>query len=207
MAAQDFEAAGEAQAQISEKTIEAREYETASAEHEREVTARRAAPKTTQQPAPATDDDAKTRASLTPASAEWAIKNKAKVFASQSAWSSTIAAHHKAVEAGHEIDSSAYFAFLEGDLGIKEPAAVTKTTQTKTVKRPPPVAAAPVNKGGTTAGGSVMLTKAERDSAARMGMSVTRYAANKKRALDAANDPDYKGPKYSQNNPAISGRR
>lgn len=209
MAAADYPAAAAAQRLLTEKIADAREYEAASVEFERVATERKATPPARTQPAPAaaTDPAEAIIGQMTPASGAWLRKNKDVALKSQAAWSRTIAAHHSAIEAGHEVDSPAYFQFLEGDLKItggRDPTPITKPTP----KRAPPMAAAPVNKGTPAAGGvSVRLSMAERDAAKRMGMTVAKYASLKHKAHEAAKDPEYAGPRYSQDNPAITGRR
>jgi hypothetical protein len=209
MAKSDFEAAGTAQAQIAERVAEAREFEAAIIDFEGEIAAKRAAPKTQPKPTQAAPADPAEAiiSQMTPASAEWLRKNKERALGSQAKWSRTIAAHHAAVEAGHEIDTPAYFQFLEQDLNIKAPAPTSNTKPTP--KRAPPMAAAPVTRGSDTTGtrGQVKLSQAERDSAKRLGMTLAQYGAYKLKAEQGAADPDYKGPRYSKDNPAISGRR
>ncbi len=203
MANSDFAAAGAAQAAIAERIAEAREFEAAIGEFEREIAERRAAPVVAKKADAPADPTEAIIAQMTPASATWLRANKDKTMSSPAKWSRTIAAHHAAVEAGHEVDSPEYFQFLETDMNIK--AAPVTTNSKPTAKRAPPMAAAPVTRGATTGtAGSVTLSKAEREAAGRLRMSVTKYAKLKHQASEAAKDPDYSGPRYSRDNPAIA---
>lgn len=205
MAASDFAAAADAQTAIAEAVAQAREYEAAGVEFAREVEQRKKAPPK-REAAPAVSDDPAEQiiSQMTPASGAWLRKNKAVAFKSQASWSRTIAAHHAAVEAGHEVDSPAYFQSLEAELNITEPTTTAKTTVKPPVKRAPPNAAAPVSRGTTGSAGSITLTADERKVAQRMGMSLAKYGSYKKKAQEAAKDPDYRGPLYSQDSPAIA---
>jgi hypothetical protein len=195
---EDFEAAGAAQVLINEKTADAREFEAAAGEIERAAREPKTQPKR-QQPAPQ-DPIEQVAASLTPASGDWLRKNKAVAFKSQASWAKTIAAHHEAVEAGHQQDSPEYFQVLEKSLGIgqTEPRATTPAPARAPARRAPPMAAAPVSKGGAPTANTVTLSADERAAAKRMGMTPAKYGAYKKLATERANDPDYNGPKYSQ---------
>lgn len=198
MKAEDFEAAGAAQVLINEKTADAREFEAAAGELERAP--KQQQPKRQQAPAAPQDPVEQVAASLTPASGEWLRKNKGVAFKSQASWAKTIAAHHEAMEAGHQQDSPEYFQVLEKSLGIgqTEPKTTTTAPQRAPARRAPPMAAAPVSKGGAPAANTVTLSADERAAAKRMGMTAAKYGAYKKQATERANDPDYTGPKYSQ---------
>jgi hypothetical protein len=211
MAASDFTGAANAQQAIAERVAEAREFEAAIVEFEREIADKRAAPKAQPKPTPAAPADPNEAiiAEMTPASAEWLRKNKERAMGSPARWSRTIAAHHAAVEAGHEIDTPEYFKFLETDLNITAAAPTTKPNPKPTPRRAPPMAAAPVTRGSDTTGtrGQVKLSQSERDMAKRLNMTLAQYGAYKLKAETAAADPEYKGPRYARDNPAISGRR
>lgn len=108
----------------------------------------------------------------------------------------------------HERDTPEYIAYIEREMKFTQDAPVTQQQQqSKPPQQRKPQHMAPGRAGGARQTVSVELTKAELDTAKRLGMSPARYALNKKTAQDGAKDPDYRGPRFSRDDPAITGNR
>jgi len=190
MAAQDFEAAGDAQAAIAEAQVQGRQYEMA---RDRFDDAIKRMPKQAPQQA---DPVEATIQQLTPKSQEWARKNRETLFASPAAFQKAVGAHWSAISEGLEQDSDAYFAHIDKAMGLSgSPKARTST-------RRPPMASAPVSRGTGVNGKVVMLTTAEREAASRFGMTADEYARYKKEISDRQDDPNFK-LRLSANDPHI----
>jgi hypothetical protein len=124
-----------------------------------------------------------------------------------------MAAHQLAVAKKIKPDTPAYFDFIEAQMEFKPPVA--QKTETKQQPRPAPKpvgrkqTAAPANRGpsGSTVGNQVVLSRDEVAMARKLGMSPAAYGKNKKTMMDRAGDPDYTGPRYSRDDPAIQGGR
>lgn len=207
----DHAAMADAQELIADKVLEARQYAAAEADWEASAAERKRA-RTAPAPKPQTPAEVPYTArvdafidTLPPKVKEWAKANKDVAFGTEPSAERTQKleqAHYKALGEGYAVDSPEYIAVI--DRTIKGTPQRAKPTPQR---RAPPMASAPVNRGGTPPANTVTLSKAERDMATRLGMTPAKYGAYKRKAQAGAADPDYKGPRYSKDDPALSGAR
>ena len=102
---------------------------------------------------------------------------------------------------GLEPGSDDFYDYIERETGLTEQ---TKKPAPKPAPQRRPNAA-PVRRGTPTSSAQVHLSQAELNMAKRLGMSPKKYALNKHTAMTGAKDPDYSGPRYSKDDPAIVG--
>ena len=178
MAAQDFDAAAEIQAEMSSNAAKLLQLEQGKQALE-------SAPRA-EAPQPYVSDPVEALASqLSPRSADWVRRNPQ--FATDSRlYSKMLAAHNLAVADGIKPDTDDYFESIEDtlrlsrrrDAGDDASAAAAKPTQRRS--SPP---AAPVSRSGSATGGNpnvVRLSEAEREMAKMMGMTPEEYGRNKR---------------------------
>ncbi len=91
--------------------------------------------------------------------------------------------------------------YVERELGLTEKPKETRRQNPAPSQRRPN--AAPVKRGGASQATQVHLSQAELAMAKRLGMTPKRYAANKHQALEGAKDSEYRGPRYSKDDPSI----
>lgn len=194
MASGDYDAAGEAQAAIAAAQLDTRQYELAKDEFDRQAEATKAQP---QRRAPANREEEieSYMNQFTPVTKAWATKHKDDLFKSPARTNEAVALHHAAVNRGIAPDTPEYFSYLERGLGIE--SAKAKPQRTQQEKRPP-MASAPVSRGGAGGGRvEVQLTAAQRDMAARMGMTSQKYAKYYDDIQKNQNNPNWRGPRFS----------
>jgi len=205
----DWLGAADAQVEIARHTQEIAQIEVAA----RDI-AEQPAPKPQQarQPAaqqqPADFNAAVDRyiSALTPAQQAFAKKHRGAIFPEgDDKPLKTVEALASAAALKHGLDTPEFFAFIEDSMGLKEqpkPTSVPRVAQKR-----PPIASAPVQRGGTRQTTQVELTAAERDIAKRMGMTPAKYALRKKQIQDGTKSADYNGPRFSRDDPANNGGR
>ncbi len=191
MTSQDFDAASDAQAAIAEAQLDARNYELARDEFDRRIEhGKQAATKRNADPVE------EYIGQFTPKTQDWARRNKSDLFSDQKRTNKAVAGHWAAVSEGITPESDDYFAFLDKHMGYGEDTRQPPKKQAQTQR--PAMASAPVSRGSNGGGETVSLSAAERDIAGRMGMSLSKYAKYKKEMLENGNNPNWKGPRYSQ---------
>lgn len=194
MAVSDFDAATEAQADIAAAQLDVRNYDLAKDQFESTIEDGKAQRQV--KASEPVDQVEATIQSFTPATQQWARKNRDDVFSNEKRFNKAIAAHWNAVSEGIQPDTSEYFSFLDKEMGYSGDA---KGANAKRDTKParPVMAAAPVSRGS---GGSttVELTQAQREMAGRMNMSLTKYAKNLKELTEKGRDPNWRGPRLSQ---------
>ena len=116
--------------------------------------------------------------------------------------SKLVAAHWNAKAEGVIENSDAYFDFLDGHMGYKEPEAAkapTAAQPAKPQKAMPP--AAPVSRGqngsGSHSSSSVTLTPAMVQFCKDSGLDPRVYAKELIRLKNAKSDPNYSGPRFT----------
>lgn len=178
MAAQDFDAAAEIQAEMSSNAAKLLQLEQGKQALEN-------APRA-EAPQPYVSDPVEALASqLSPRSADWVRRNP-QFATDPRLYSKMLAAHNLAVADGIKPDTDDYFESIEGtlrlsrrrDAGDDASAAAAKPTQRRS--SPP---AAPVSRSGSATGGNpnvVRLSAAEREMAQMMGMTPEEYGRNKR---------------------------
>lgn len=188
----DFDAAAEAQAAIAAAQLDVRNYELARDEFERVAEQR-----VQKKPSQAHDPVEEYIGQFTQPVQNWARKHKADLFSKPSRTQKAVALHYEAVDEGIAPDTDAYFAYLDKHMGYGE---VSNQPEPKKAQHQRPVmAAAPVSRSSNGVGGTtVELTAAERETAGRLGMSLTKYARYKKELTEKGRDPNWRGPRYSQ---------
>lgn len=201
-AAGEWGKAAQAQADMAAAVADLREYQAAEAELVQEMRQPRRQQSTERQPAqqqpPQQQGDAFEQAisRFSAPQQEWLRKNRDDLTKSESRGKKAEAAHHEAIEAGHKLNSPAYFAHLDKVMGYG-------VTTTKTTKPAPgkPQRAAPTAGGSSAARGSVTEVKLSRDevnTAKQLGMTAKAYAAQKARLIENGRDPSKSGPRYSR---------
>lgn len=201
----DWDGAADAQAEIARFTQEIGEIERTSKDLG-DAPAPRSQPQTETPPA---DFGKRVDAyinQLSPAQAEFARKHRAKLFPEndQKPLKKAMAlANVAAIE--HGVDTPEFFAYIEAQMGLMDEPKPKAAPVTR-AKRPP-IAAAPGARSGLKPTVQVELSAAEREAAKRLGMTPARYALRKKEATEGAKDPNYRGPRYSKDDPATSGAR
>lgn len=207
MRQQDFEGAADAQEHIARFTQEIATLESAAKELPKDPPARQAP----RQAAPPDFDaavDQYISKQLTPAQQEFAKKHRAKIFTPDSDKNlQKVLALSNVAALEHGVDTPEFFAYIEREMKFSDDQKPAARVAPKPGAKRPPIAAAPVQRGGARQTVQIELSAAERDAAKRLGMSPARYALNKKRALDGAKDPNYTGPRYSRDDPANNGGR
>lgn len=203
----DWDGAADAQAEIARFTQEIGEIERTSRDLG-DAPAPRQQPQTEVRPV---DFEKRVDAyigQLSPAQAEFARKHRAKLFPEndQKPLKKAMAlANVAAIE--HGVDTPEFFAYIEAQMGLTDDPPKPKPTPAVTRAKRPPIAAAPGARGGVKPTVQVELSAAEREAAKRLGMTPARYALRKKEATEGAKDPNYRGPRYSKDDPATSGAR
>lgn len=194
MALSDYEAAAEAQEAIAEARLDARQYEMARDEFDRQA---ETAKIQTQQRRPANREELINAYmdQFTPTTRAWAEKHKDELFKSDARVNQAVALHHAAVAGGITPDTPDYFAYVEKGLGIVgDPVKTRRTPQ----ERRPPMASAPVRGGSVpNARLEVPLTQAQRDTAARLGMTTAKYARYVDEIQKNQSNPNWRGPRFS----------
>ena len=113
-----------------------------------------------------------------------------------------LGAHYLAKGDGIVENSDAYYNYLDRQMGFKQdPAPVAP----EPVVAPPPAKkaippSAPVSRGESNSSGngtSIRLTKAEVEFCTASGIKPTDYARNKLAAMKGATDPNYSGPRFT----------
>lgn len=214
MAKGDYDAASEAQVSMVSAVQDAREFEQAIGEFDRTpapTTRRQEKTETTPAQIPFNEAVDKFISTLTPETQAFAKKYRGDIFKEGAPrLDEVMAIHQLAVTRRIKPDTPEYFKFIEQQMDLKEPtaqpAANPRSTPPAKTRRPP-MAAAPVNGGNGSAVSQVALSRAELNMAKRLGMTPERYGLHKKTALERANDPEYQGPRYSQDDPAMRGAR
>lgn len=135
-----------------------------------------------------TDDPVENLAArLTPRSAEW-VRAHPEYARDPAMTRRMVRAHEDAVDEGLKADTDEYFQFVETKLKIRKPEpkveqqedALSEASAPTQRRSAPP--AAPVSRAASSAGSRsnvVTLTRAERETAAALGMTDREYAANK----------------------------
>lgn len=219
MAAGDYEKASDAQELIAEASAERREFKQAlegfdNAPPEVDERRPRSGSRGQQQPAQLSHDQAVDAfiSSLSPETQAFAKKHRDVIFSEESPrLNEVMAIHQLAVTRGIKPDTPAYFTFIEKQMDIAEgspdpqPTARPKATPAKSKR--PAMPAAPVNGGAPRGAVQVQLSREELAMASKLKMTPARYALHKKTAHDRANDPNYNGPRYSKDDPALRGAR
>lgn len=217
MSNQDYEAAAEAQEAIADAKADQRQYAEALVEV---ADMEKNPPRQETRPAAATPSamthDQQVDAfikTLSPKTAEFAQQHRGTIFPANGSLdrlNEAIALDGVARARNIKPDTPEYFAFLEDQMGLKDakPTGQRQPPRQKTPARQPR-AAAPVNNraGNQNQPTRIELSRDELNMAARLNMTPARYALHKKTAQERANDPDYRGPKYSRDDPAIVGVR
>lgn len=192
MKAGNFDEAAEAQASIAAAQLDVRNYELAREEFER-VAEQRAQKK----PAQTHDPVEEYIGQFTAPVQNWARKHKSDLFSKPSRTQKAVALHYEAVDEGIAPDTDAYFAYLDKHMGYAE--TKDQPEPKKAQHQRPVMAAAPVSRSSNGVGGNMVeLTAAERETAGRLGMSLTKYAKYKKELTEKGRDPNWRGPRYSQ---------
>lgn len=205
MRQQDFEGAADAQAEIAQFTQEIGQLQGAV----REIGD---APPARQQPKPAAPTDFNAAVEqyistqLTPAQQTFARKHRDKIFTPDSDKNlKKVLALSNVAALEHGVDTPEFFQYIEKNMGLSDEPK-PKTPVVVRTKRPA-IAAAPAGRGGAKQTVQVEVTAAEREVAKRMGMTPARYALRKKQIADGAKDPEYRGPRFSRDDPATNGGR
>jgi len=218
MAKGDYDAASEAQVSMVSAVQDAREFEQAIGEFDRApapTTRRQEKTETTPAQVPFNEAVDKFISTLTPETQAFAKKYRGDIFKEGAPrLDEVMAIHQLAVTRRIKPDTPEYFKFIEKQMDLKEPTAQPAADNRSAPRssppartRRPPMAAAPVNGGNAPAVSQVALSRAELNMAKRLGMTPERYGLHKKTALERAHDPDYQGPRYSQDDPAMRGAR
>lgn len=90
-------------------------------------------------------------------------------------------AHEDAIDDGIQVDSDAYFSFIEKRLGISNETVRDAQSSTLVEKDEPPIVA-PVSRGSQSKN-TIRLSKAEVEIAADLGLTPQEYALNKQKLL------------------------
>lgn len=198
-AAGEWGKAALAQADMAAAVADLREYQAAEAELVQEMRQPKrqpAAPTQPQQPQQQADAFEQAISKFSAPQQEWLRKNRDDLTKSESRGKRAEAAHFEAIEAGHKLNSPAYFAHLDKVMGY----GVTTTKATKPAPGKPQ-RAAPTAGGSSAARGSVTEVKLSRDevnTAKQLGMTAKAYAAQKARLIENGRDPSKSGPRYSR---------
>lgn len=176
MAAQDYGVAADAQRRLSMATTRLVRFEDDKAALEER--AQQPAP----QPQPVGDPvlhAIDSNQTLSYRQKEW-LKGHRDAFTDPAKNAYLGAAHHKAIAAGHGIDSDAYFAAIETELGYRQPAAPAPTAERKSIPMSAPTSReAPSLSGAPTASPSrITLTASQREAARISGIDEVTYAKN-----------------------------
>lgn len=203
MRQQDFEGAADAQEAIARHTQEVTTIDAASRELG-DKPAPRTQPRETPTPVNFTLAVDRYISQLTPEQQKFARKHREKLFPEgDDKPLKKVLALSNVAALEHGVDTPEFFSYIEKNMGLSDeqkPAPVVR-------QKRPPVASAPVGRGAPRQTVQVELTAAERQIAARMGLSPAKYALHKKRISDGAKDPEYRGPRYSRDDPATNGGR
>jgi hypothetical protein len=135
----------------------------------------------------------KMAAQLTPQSAAW-VRAHPEYARDAALTRRMVRAHEDAVDDGLVADTPEYFQFIETKLKIRQPEVQVKDQQesalseaaSATQRRSAPPAAPPSRTAATSAGGRsnvITLTRAERETAAALGMTDREYAQNKRELI------------------------
>ena len=177
MAAGDYDAAANIQADMIKADNDLRQLQTGKQQYE-------AAGK---QQAKAVDPVESLASQLTPRSADW-VRAHPEYARDPAMTRRMVRAHEDAVDEGLVADTDEYFAFVETKLKIRKPeapkqeeSALSEAAAPTQRRSAPP--AAPVSRSGTGTGGTrsnvVSLNSAEREHARAMGMTDREYAIQK----------------------------
>lgn len=177
----DAVAAGDADAQadimltISKTDSDLRQLQQGKVQYEAQAAA-------AQEPA---DPVEKIASRLTPRSAEW-VRAHPEYATDPALTRRMVRAHEDAVDEGIKADTDEYFEFVETKLKIRkqeareeQESALSEASAPTQRRSAPP--AAPVSRASSTGSRSnvVTLTRAERETAAALGMTDREYASNK----------------------------
>lgn len=203
--AQDFKALANAQTELSNAQFDLREVSAIENQFNQESAN---PPQRREQPAQQTHQQkVDTWVNAQPEHAKkFANKHKAALFPEGDGkpLQKALAAWNYAVNVkGLEEGSDEFVDYVEKELGLtqktKEPEP-RRQTSAPSQRRPN---AAPVKRGGSSQPTQVHLSQAELGMAKKLGMSPKKYAMNKHAALEGAKDPEYRGPRYSRDDPSI----
>lgn len=189
---QDFDAAAEAQIEITKTTALMGRYADAYAGLEAQEKAPKQAPQAPQAPQQAGDPFEAALTKMDPRVAEWAREHKDDVISRKDL---AFSADALAVRKGLKPGSDAYLDFMDEQMGYLEadpaPAPVQKQVP-RVSKRMP---AAPGSRSSTSSGATnkVFLTEFDRDQARQLKMSDKEYAAFKLKSNEGQLTPAQAG--------------
>lgn len=177
MAAGDYDAAANIQADMIKADNDLRQLHTGKQQYE--AVGRQAATHA--------DPIEKLAAQATPQSAKW-LRDNRTILSEPRKLDRALRAHQDAIDDGIEADSREYFEYIENRLGLgrkeaprQEESALSEAAAPTQRRSAPP--AAPVSRSGTGTGGTrsnvVSLNSAEREHARAMGMTDREYAIQK----------------------------
>lgn len=176
MKAGDSAGVVKAQRALTRAELAIANYEEAASELAAELEAEKRKPKTAPKPAAGKDPYLESIAHMDQRAQAWLIANRKDIEPNPNRGTRAVAGHHLAISEGIEANSPEYFEFMNEHMGY-EPVKKPKAKAAPTGR---PASAAPA--GGRAPASNrkeVHLTRAERDIAASMGMTVQQYAKNK----------------------------
>jgi hypothetical protein len=186
MAAADYDKAADIQEAMAELQARKLQIETGKTALEQHIERKKTAP-----PPQHSDPVEQFARSLTPRAGDW-VRKHPECVTDKSVYDMMIAAHHRALRLGHQVDSDGYFGFVEKALGYDSAPVSTTTVQrdddasplsdaaAPAVERQRPPAA-PVTRSGTANGqrsNVVRLTPEQREIAENLGMDPAEYWRN-----------------------------
>lgn len=177
MAAGDYDAAADIQANMIKSDNDLRQLQTGKQQYEA----------VGKQPVRPSDPVEQIASQLTERSADW-VRAHPEYARDPAMTRRMVRAHEDAIDEGLKADSDEYFAFVETKLKIRkaeppkqEESALSEASAPTQRRSAPP--AAPVSRSGTGTGGTrsnvVSLNSAEREHARAMGMTDREYAIQK----------------------------
>lgn len=210
----DFEALAEAQTVVGEKSAELREISQIEREFERQSQTQQQKP---QQPQKLSHTEAVEKyinEQLTGPQQQFVRKHYDTIFPEGDGKPlQTVVALANVAALRYGKDTPEFFDYIEREMNLSEPdnsGRQPPAQQQQTGRKPAPQkrpSAAPVSRSNGGAPRQVTLTAEQINAAKAMGMTPKRYAMYVQRAKDGANDPNYRGPRFSQDDPAIVGNR
>lgn len=179
MAAGDYDAAADVQAEMSSNAAKLVRLEEGKQHMEAEAKKPAAAPQQS------TDPVEFLASQLSPRSAAW-VRSHPEFARDQRLYRRMLAAHNLAETDGIALDTDDYFTAIEGTLGLRravaDPVDDPSADAAQVVQRRASPAAAPVSRSGNGDGSrpnTVRLSPAEVEMAENMGMKPEEYARNK----------------------------
>jgi hypothetical protein len=194
MAAGDHKGVAKATRELAKAQQDADRFELASDELETEIADRKKRPAPRQQPTPSADPYSESVKKFSKPSQDWLMKHRQHIEGNEKMGLKAQALAQLAIADGIDVDTPEFFQYLDKGMGF---VSTTKEPRRKPAPAQAQRGAPSGPRAGSVKRNEVTLTRAERETAAQLGMKVSDYARYKLEIERNGKDPSRSGPVFS----------